>query len=134
MTAIRQAGDDIDDNIRGHRELFLMVSDTAWHGEQAGIGSWSFPSYRAVDETGNGVAKDSALRSGGVGLVCAVFVSSNWTMGMLLTKSGRNGHAIRTWERRDAWRDGKRDERRDGEETGRQAGRGAGLDGNRISE
>lgn len=58
--------------------------------------------------------------------VCAVFVSSNWMTGMLSTESVRNGHAIRTWGRRDARRDGQRDERRDGEETGRQAGRRTG--------
>ena len=29
--------------------------------------------------------------------MCAVFVSSNWTTGMLPTESGRHGHVIRAW-------------------------------------
>lgn len=55
MTAIRQAGDGIDDDIRGHRELFLMVLDTACHGGVSRYeGGGVFSSCGKGSETGSG--------------------------------------------------------------------------------
>lgn len=55
MAAIRQAGGGIDDDIRGHHELFLMVLDTAWHVGQAGIGTAVFVLFcETVSGAGSG--------------------------------------------------------------------------------